>query len=99
MTLPDLPAIERAAEVVYGAMTPTPQYRWPLLCERVGTEVWIKHENHTPLGAFKIRSSLAYFRKLKESGAATGTVVSASRGNPGQAVARAARREGVDAVI
>jgi threonine dehydratase len=99
MTLPDLPTIERAAEVVYGAMTPTPQYRWPLLCERVGAEVWIKHENHTPLGAFKIRSGLAYFCKLKESGGANGTVVSATRGNHGQAVALGARRVGMDAVV
>jgi len=99
MNLPDLPAIERAAEVVYGAMTPTPQYRWPLLCKRVDAEVWIKHENHTPLGAFKIRSGLAYFRKLKESGAANGTVVSATRGNHGQAVALGARREGMAAVV
>ena len=99
MTLPDLDAIERAAEIVYGAMPPTPQYRWPLLCERAGAEVWVKHENHTPLGAFKIRSGLVYFRKLKESGAANEKVVTATRGNFGQAVALGARREGMEAVV
>ncbi|HTS64339.1 MAG TPA: threonine dehydratase [Candidatus Acidoferrales bacterium] len=99
MTLPDLGAIERAAEIVYRAMPPTPQYRWPLLCERAGTEVWVKHENHTPLGAFKIRSGLVYFRHLKQSGGANGKVVAATRGNFGQAVALGARREGMEAVV
>src|SRR2546423_7722131 len=99
MTLPDLAAIERAAEMVYGAMPATPQYRWPLLCERVGAEVWVKHENHTPLGAFKIRSGLVYFRRLRESGTANERVVTATRGNFGQAVAMAARREGMEAMV
>jgi threonine dehydratase len=90
-----LASIERAAEIVYGAMPATPQYRWPLLCERVGAEIWVKHENHTPLGAFKIRSGLVYFRRLRGSG----TAVTATRGNFGQAVAFAARREGMQAVV
>jgi threonine dehydratase len=99
MTLPDLATIERAAGVVYGAMQPTPQYCWPLLCDRVGAEVWVKHENHTPLGAFKIRTGLAYFRRLRESGVNTNTVVTATRGNYGQAIAFAARREGMRALV
>ena len=99
MTLPSLATIDRAARIVYGAMQPTPQYCWPLLCERAGTEVWVKHENHTPLGAFKIRSGLVYLRHLRDSGGGNGTVVAATRGNYGQAIAFAARREGMRAVI
>src|SRR5438270_12597955 len=99
MTLPGLAAIERAADIVYEAMPPTPQYSWPLLNERAGTEVWVKHENHTPLGAFKIRSGLVYFRRLAESGATNGTVITATRGNHGQAIALAARREGMRPII
>jgi threonine dehydratase len=99
MMLPDLLEIERAADIVYRVMPPTPQYCWPLLCERAGTEVWVKHENHTPLGAFKIRSGLVYFRRLRETGGANGVAVSATRGNFGQAVAFGARREGMEVVV
>src|SRR5215471_7904661 len=97
--LPNLAAIERAARVVYEVMPPTPQYSWPLLNERAGAEVWVKHENHTPLGAFKIRSALVYFRNLLTSGAAYSTAVTATRGNYGQAVALAARRERMRAIV
>jgi threonine dehydratase len=99
MMLPSLEGIERAAGIVYGVMPPTPQYCWPLLSERAGTEVWVKHENHTPLGAFKIRSGLVYFRRLRETNAANGIAVTATRGNFGQAVALGARREGMQAVV
>jgi threonine dehydratase len=99
MPLPDLATIEQAAGIVYDAMPPTPQYSWPLLNQRAGVEVWVKHENHTPLGAFKIRSGLVYFHRLRESGAANGAVVTATRGNHGQAVAFAARRAGMQAII
>ena len=60
----NLEDIRAAATLVYGVMPPTPQYRWPLLCERLGTDVWVKHENHTPVGAFKIRGGLVYFSNL-----------------------------------
>src|SRR4051794_31897779 len=99
MTLPSGHDLERARQTVYDAIPPTPQYRWPLLCERTGTDLWVKHENHTPLGAFKTRSALVYFRRLRETGADTRVAVTATRGNFGQAVAFAARREGMDAVI
>ena len=56
--VPTLDEIDTAATLVYAVMPPTPQYRWPLLCERLGMEVWAKHENHTPLGAFKIRGGV-----------------------------------------
>jgi threonine dehydratase len=80
-------------------MPATPQYSWPLLNQRAGTEVWVKHENHTPLGAFKIRSGLVYFRRLRESGKNVRIVVTATRGNYGQAVAFAAGREGMKAIV
>ena len=99
MTLPSRQEIESARQIVYEAMPATPQYRWPLLCERAGTEVWLKHENHTPLGAFKTRSALVYFRRLRESGLRARVAVTATRGNFGQAVAFAAQREGLQAVV
>ena len=80
-------------------MAPTAQYCWPLLGKRAECEVWLKHENHGPLGAFKIRSALVYFRRLRETGGAPRVAVTATRGNFGQAVAFAARREGMEAVV
>jgi threonine dehydratase len=80
-------------------MAPTPQIVWPLLCERLGAEVWVKHENHTPIGAFKARTAIVYAAELfrRESGI-TG-LVTATRGNHGQSVALAARRFGVPAHV
>lgn len=99
MTLPSLAEIEAACGVVYQAMSATPQYCWPLLRDRAGCELWLKHENHAALGAFKTRGALVYFRRLRESGAATGVAVTATRGNFGQAVAFAARMERMEPVI
>jgi threonine dehydratase len=99
MKLPSRQEIESACEIVYQAMRPTAQYCWPLLCGRAGCEVWLKHENHGPLGAFKTRSGLVYFRRLREAGGAVKVAVTATRGNFGQAVAFAARREGIEAVV
>jgi threonine dehydratase len=95
MNLPTLEEIEAAARIVYRHMPPTPQYRWPLLCEHVGTEVFLKHENHTPVGAFKLRGGLAYFSQLKNIGG----VIAATRGNHGQSVALCARQYGMRATI
>lgn len=95
----DLDDIAAAARIVYTEMRPTPQYRWPLLCERLGAEVWVKHENHTPVGAFKIRGGLNYFAQLAKTGDMPPGVVSATRGNHGQSVAYAARRYGIQATI
>lgn len=89
--LPTLDQIERAARIVYSAMPATPQYCWPLLCQRLGTEVWVKHENHTPVGAFKVRGGLVYFSELANDRNVTG-VIAATRGNHGQSVGLAARR-------
>jgi len=96
--LPKLDDIEAAARIVHAAMPPTPQYCWPLLCERLASEVWVKHENHTPVGAFKLRGGLVYFADLATIGACGG-VISATRGNHGQSVGMAARRYGLAARI
>jgi threonine dehydratase len=97
--LPTLAAIEAAAEVVYREFQPTPQYRWGLSSERLGTDCWIKHENHTPVGAFKIRGGLTYFDALKNNGALPAEVISATRGNHGQSIGWAARANGVACTI
>ena len=97
--LPSLETLESAAAIVYETMAPTPQYAWPLLKAAVGTEVWVKHENHTPVGAFKLRGGLVYFRDFaQQSGRAAG-VISATRGNHGQSVGYAARKFGIAATI
>lgn len=99
MALPDLAAIEAAARLVYAAMPPTPQYSWPLLNEALGTEAWIKHENHTPTGAFKVRGGLVYMDSLLRRQPGLRGVIAATRGNHGQSVAFAARRHGIAATI
>ncbi|QQS13770.1 MAG: threonine dehydratase [Rhodospirillales bacterium] len=97
--LPALADLEDAARVVYAAMPPTPQYPWPLLARRAGCEVWVKHENHTPTGAFKVRGGLVYMDRLRRERPAVRGVISATRGNHGQSVAFAASRAGVTATI
>ena len=91
--------IEDAARIVYAAMPPTAQYAWPLLAKRTGCEVWVKHENHTPTGAFKVRGGLVYMERLKKAQPAVTGVVSATRGNHGQSIALAAQRNGIAATI
>ena len=99
MTLPDLAALESAAELVYRVMPPTPQIRWPLLGARAGAEVWVKHENHTPTGAFKVRGGIVYMEQLRRREPGVSGVTTATRGNHGQSVAFAATRAGLRAVI
>ncbi len=99
MSLPSLSDIENAAEVVYRAFAPTPQYRWALLSQRLGTDCWVKHENHTPVGAFKIRGGLTYFDRLRQRGELPREVISATRGNHGQSLGWAARAHGVTCTI
>lgn len=98
-TLPTLADIEAAAQVVYRSFPPTPQYRWGLLSERLGTGCWLKHENHTPVGAFKIRGGLTYFDQLQQRGEWPREVISATRGNHGQSIGWAAREHGVRCTI
>lgn len=99
MNLPTLQDIEAAAQVVYREFQATPQYRWELLSQRLGAECWVKHENHTPVGAFKLRGGLTYFDQLKQRGELPREVISATRGNHGQSIAWAARAQGVACTI
>jgi threonine dehydratase len=99
MNLPDLTQIRDAQEIIYRHMRPTPQHSWPLINQRLGTEAWIKHENHTPVGAFKLRGALVYIDWLKQTQPQLGGVVAATRGNHGQGVGMAARLFGLKAVI
>lgn len=97
--LPDLSTLERAAALVHAVMPATPQYLWPQLTQAVGSEVWVKHENHTPTGAFKVRGGLTYFEALSRREPRCAGVVSATRGNHGQSVGFAAARHGLGATI
>jgi threonine dehydratase len=96
---PSLETLEAAAELVHAAMPPTPQYAWPLLAERAGCELWVKHENHTPIGAFKVRGGLVYMDWLKRSRPECPGVITATRGNHGQSIGFAARRHGLRATV
>jgi threonine dehydratase len=97
--LPTRDELESAARIVYQAMAPTPQYAWPLLNDALGTEAWIKHENHTPTGAFKVRGGLVYIHELAQRAPDITGVVSATRGNHGQSIGFAVRRHGLQATI
>jgi threonine dehydratase len=97
--LPNRTAIEDAARIVYAAMPATPQYAWPQLCDLLRAEVWVKHENHTPVGAFKLRGGLVYFDGLKRRTPDCRGVVAATRGNHGQSIGFAARRHGLAATV
>ena len=94
-----LAELEAAAATVHAVIPPTPQISWPLLSQRAGTEVWVKHENHTPIGAFKVRGGLVYLAELKRAEPRTAGVISATRGNHGQSLAFAARRLGLSATL
>ena len=94
-----LEVLETAAAFVHKVVPPTPQYCWPLLSRRVGAELWVKHENHTPIGAFKIRGGLVYLDELRRADPAVRGVVTATTGNHGQSIAVAATRLGIEATI
>ena len=96
---PELARLEEAAALVRAVMPPTPQYCWPLLSRRVGTELWVKHENHTPIGAFKLRGGLVYLDELRRTQPEVRGVITATRGNHGQSIAYAAARFGLAATI
>ena len=98
-TLPTAAALDAAAAVVYAAMPPTPQYRWPLLEARTGVETWVKHENHTPVGAFKIRGGLVHLARLAQLTPRVPGIVTATRGNHGQSIGFAAARYGIPALV
>jgi threonine dehydratase len=95
----DLGQLESAQEIVSTAMPPTPAYAWPLLSERLGATAIVKHENHTPTGAFKVRGGLVYIDRLKRERPNTAGLISATRGNHGQSLAFAASRYRVPVTI
>jgi threonine dehydratase len=94
-----LAELEAAAQLVHRTVPPTPQYAWPLLAKRTGCEVWVKHENHTPTCAFKVRGGIVYMDHLRQSGTKMTGVISATRGNHGQSIAFSASRAGIPATI
>ncbi|WP_160109766.1 threonine dehydratase [Pseudomonas izuensis] len=91
--------IEQAARHVYQVMPATAQYCWPLLGERLGCTVWVKHENHTPTGAFKVRGGITFMHWLKREHPGIKGIVTATRGNHGQSLALAAGALGLRALI
>jgi threonine dehydratase len=91
--------IQAAQRCVYASLRPTPQFEWPLLSEALGAKVWVKHENHQPVGAFKVRGGLTYFEALMQREPQIKGVISATRGNHGQSIGFAARKHGVKATI
>jgi threonine dehydratase len=94
-----LAQLDEAAGLVYQVMGPTPQYAWPKLRSRIGCHVWVKHENHTPTGAFKVRGGLVYMDRLKRAQPGVPGVVTATRGNHGQSISFSAGRAGIPATI
>ena len=95
----DLLALREAARLVHASIPATAQYAWPRLAERAGCEVWVKHENHAPTGAFKVRGGLLYVQALLERSPGVRGLVTATRGNHGQSLALAARNAGVPIII
>lgn len=94
-----LPELEAAHRLVHAAFPGTPQYAWPLLAQRCGAEVWVKHENHTPTGAFKLRGGLVYAERLARERPEVAGIISATRGNHGQSLAFAGRRHNLPVTI
>jgi len=91
--------IETAATLVHGAIGSSPQISWPLLSQRIGAETWVKHENHLPTGAFKVRGGLTYVARLRQEQPNVRGVIAATRGNHGQSIAFAARQFGLSCVV
>src|ERR1700744_1036583 len=94
-----LDELERAHDIVRSAMTPTAAHAWPLLAQRLGTDVIVKHENHTPIGAFKVRGGLVYMERLKRERPDVSGIISATTGNHGQSLAFAGGRNAVPVTI
>ena len=92
ISLPTLDEIKEAQKLVYSLMQPTPQISWPLLNRRLAAEVWVKHENHTPIGAFKARTAIVYAAELFRHSNGVRGLITATRGNHGQSVALAGQR-------
>lgn len=97
--LPNKDDLDKAAKIVYGVMSSSPQYSWPLLNETIGAHVFTKHENHTPTGAFKVRGGLVYTHNLKQNHPQITGIISATRGNHGLSLGFAARHYGLKAFM
>ena len=97
--LPSLDEIRQAQKLIYSMMQPTPQLSWLLLNERLATSIWIKHENHTPIGAFKARTAIVYVAELLKQENNVRGLITATRGNHGQSVALAGQRFNVPVTI
>lgn len=95
----ELNELENASEIVHRVFPATPLYAWPKLGARTGCTVWVKHENHTPTGAFKVRGGLVYLNRLRQEDPTIAGIISATRGNHGQSIAYSAARAGVPATI
>ncbi|KJH79288.1 threonine dehydratase [Stutzerimonas stutzeri] len=91
----DLNALRQAAQLIHQSVPPTPQYAWPLLAERLGCEIWVKHENHTPAGAFKVRGGVLYVHELLKREPRMPGLITATRGNHGISLAMAAHKAGL----
>lgn len=91
--------LEEAAQLVYEHIPATPQYVWPQICEKAGATIWVKHENHTPTGAFKIRGGITFIDWLKRAEPDVPGIITATRGNHGQSQARAAVAAGLQVKI
>src|SRR3954470_22877712 len=98
-TPPSLDQLESAAALVRRVVPPTPQHCWPLLSRRIGAELWVKHENHTPIGAFKLRGGLVYLDALRRTQPGVAGIISATTGNHRQSIAYAATRLGLAATV
>ena len=94
-----LAELESVIPLVRASVSPTPQYAWPLLKAQTGVEILIKHENHTPIGAFKVRGGIVYFDRLKRERPQVQGIVTATRGNHGQSLAFAGARAGIAVTI
>jgi threonine dehydratase len=99
MAFIDKSDLEQAAHLVHAHMPPTPQFVWPQLCEKVGATVWVKHENHTPTGAFKVRGGITFADWLRRTHPDVQGIITATRGNHGQSQARAATAAGLQVRI
>jgi len=97
--LPSLEEMREAQKLIYSVMQPTPQISWPLLNQKLGAEVWVKHENHTPIGAFKARTAVVYVSELFRGPDKIRGLITATRGNHGQSVALAGGRFRVPVTI
>ncbi|MEO9516757.1 MAG: threonine dehydratase [Paracoccaceae bacterium] len=91
--------LEDAAAFVHSKMPETPQYAWPLLTNATGAEVWVKHENHTPTGAFKVRGAFTFIDWLVREHPHVPGICTATRGNHGQGQAWAATKAGLTAKV